>query len=138
MTEYIFDLLYHDGPLTSVFRTGEGADCYTIWDWQFQIDDKYHVWNTFNITRDILIKYLRKEISFTNLIKGSTNHKSNILDETATTISTVDIDVINCLPENEYMFDISMVGPHGMTIFDFMNNETVIIPSEICKWVNKE
>lgn len=106
--KHIFDILYHDGPYTSVFQNDTN---YTIWNWSFD-RSKYSFWNTFDVTRDILIKYLRKEISFYELVKNATNHKSNMVDAKSDVISSVDIEIKDCLPENDYTYEDVMSGPY--------------------------
>lgn len=106
--KFLFDLLYHDGPLTSVFEVTD--DLLEIWDWQYVDADKNaHVWLRYNTTPENLKRYIRNEINSYELATSGSNHFKVVIDGKIEIIEEVSCPVTE-IPKNEYQFE------YGFTI----------------------
>ena len=64
---HLFDLMWHDGPLTSVsYNINDGIEQYDLYDWQC-IDDGRNVWAVLTISPDTLLDYVEGRISLKKL-----------------------------------------------------------------------
>jgi hypothetical protein len=68
--KFLFDLIFHDGPLTSVFEV-DGA--ITVYDWICQYEDIGHDWHIFKVNAIDLKRYIRGEIKFIQLVESTTD-----------------------------------------------------------------
>ena len=105
MSIHLFDLMWHDGPLTSVFRKGENL--LEIYDWIDQTE-KTNIWNVFNVSDVSLLSYVKNEISFTDLIKLGTTFSQVEFDNNLDEVSCKEIKLEDAIPEKDYTFDITI------------------------------
>ena len=116
--KFLFDLLYHDGPLTSVFEVTDGL--LEIWDWQYLDADKNaHVWLRYNTTPENLKRFIRNEINSYELVTSGMNHFKVVLDGQIEIVEEVSCPITE-IPKNESQFDY-MFAIEPDTIKEFVN-----------------
>jgi hypothetical protein len=102
------DLLYHEGPLLSVFKDAL-SDNFYFYKWS-DCDEKAHRWLVFKVTTKSLISFFDKQISLKQLILEQPFSYLLDLDNNLESLNIVIVSTHNMpknyLPEQDSFFDV--------------------------------